>query len=294
MTDPKRLLDDAGTLTREQRRVLAADARFLAPGGARSQLWASLAAVLGTGAVGPSLSSAGTAGAGVGAATQAAGGASAGHVLSLGAVVKLTLVGLGIGASIATANHYLSSREADETQPAAGAAHRAVTRASAAVHALAVPTTSLTHPVEPAPSRALEHPGASTLANPAAPAPELPAVASSSSDDTRTANAPGARGRALTSPEPKQNQIAENAREESQLVGSARSLLRAGNPAGALQLLVRATSRFPNGVLIQEREALRIEALRALGRTSEARALADAFVEAYPKSPHLSRVTARE
>jgi outer membrane protein assembly factor BamD (BamD/ComL family) len=94
--------------------------------------------------------------------------------------------------------------------------------------------------------------------------------------------------------EAKSDRASANAREESQLVGSARSMLRAGNATVALQLLELATARFPAGILIQEREALRIEALTALGRTSEARARAESFVKAYPKSPHVSRVTTRK
>jgi outer membrane protein assembly factor BamD (BamD/ComL family) len=84
-----------------------------------------------------------------------------------------------------------------------------------------------------------------------------------------------------------------NASEESQLVSSTRSLLRAGNAAAALQLLEHSASRFHPGILIQEREALCVEALAALGRTSEASAHAEAFIRAYPKSPYASRVRSR-
>ena len=82
-----------------------------------------------------------------------------------------------------------------------------------------------------------------------------------------------------------------NARDESQLIASARTALRSGSGAFALQLLDRAESRFPQGILVQEREALRVESLAALGRTAEARTRADAFMRAYPKSPHLGRVS---
>lgn len=95
------------------------------------------------------------------------------------------------------------------------------------------------------------------------------------------------------STESKPDHSAANAREESQLVSSARSLLRAGNAAAALQLLEHAASRFHPGILLQEREALCVEALAALGRTSEANTHAEAFITAYPKSPYASRVKSR-
>jgi hypothetical protein len=48
--------------------------------------------------------------------------------------------------------------------------------------------------------------------------------------------------------------------------------------------------RFPDGILLQEREALTISALAELGRSSEASARARAFLRAFPQSPHAERV----
>ena len=108
----------------------------------------------------------------------------------------------------------------------------------------------------------------------------------------RTGETPSLSGRTLIPPDSKTQHASADAREESQLVGSARAMLRAGNATVALQLLDRATSRYPQGVLVQEREALRVEALTALGRTGEALTRAQAFMAAYPKSPHLRRIKA--
>jgi hypothetical protein len=87
--------------------------------------------------------------------------------------------------------------------------------------------------------------------------------------------------------------LSPDAREESQVVGRARGALRSGDAARALQLLELAERRYPQGVLNQEREALRIEALAGLGQTAQARARANAFLRAYPTSPYASRVKSR-
>ncbi|HEX5098623.1 MAG TPA: hypothetical protein VFV94_03955, partial [Polyangiaceae bacterium] len=77
---------------------------------------------------------------------------------------------------------------------------------------------------------------------------------------------------------------------ESRKVATARSLLRSGQPRAALLVLDEARRDFPNGELTQEREALAIEALRALGSTTEARRRAEAFLARYPASPHATLV----
>ena len=85
--------------------------------------------------------------------------------------------------------------------------------------------------------------------------------------------------------------LAENARasqlrEESAMILDARRVLRAGDPARALTLLDAARTRFPDGGLVQEREALTIEALVRSGQRALATKRAEAFLRDYPKSPH--------
>ena len=70
------------------------------------------------------------------------------------------------------------------------------------------------------------------------------------------------------------------------MILGARRVLRAGNPAGALTLLDAARARFPGGILVQEREALTIEALVRSGQRALATKRAEAFFRDYPKSPH--------
>ena len=64
----------------------------------------------------------------------------------------------------------------------------------------------------------------------------------------------------------------------SSMVAHARRQLRSGNPSGAFRALVQARERFPRGVLVQEREALTIEALARSGQSSEARARCSDFL----------------
>jgi hypothetical protein len=89
--------------------------------------------------------------------------------------------------------------------------------------------------------------------------------------------------------------LAENARasqlrEESAMILGARRVLRGGDPAGALALLDAAQARFRSGILVQEREALTIEALVRSGQRALATSRAEAFLRDYPNSPHAADV----
>jgi TolA-binding protein len=70
----------------------------------------------------------------------------------------------------------------------------------------------------------------------------------------------------------------------------ARVALEARAGANALTLLDEYARRFPAGSMRIEATALRIEALLALGRRSDAQALGDSFLANYPKSPAAMRV----
>jgi hypothetical protein len=77
---------------------------------------------------------------------------------------------------------------------------------------------------------------------------------------------------------------------ESALLQSARAELRAGNLAAASDRLQLLRRRFPNGVLIQERDVLQIELSTARGDEAAARRLAARFLRAYPESPHAAQL----
>ena len=78
---------------------------------------------------------------------------------------------------------------------------------------------------------------------------------------------------------------------ESGLLTEARAQLRSGNAAGAQATLDRLETQFPKGVLGQEREVLAIEVLAARGNAQAAKLRAKAFVRAYPKSPHSTKLS---
>jgi len=79
-------------------------------------------------------------------------------------------------------------------------------------------------------------------------------------------------------------------REESQMLGQARSALQQGNSSAALSILQQAQLKFGAGGLEQEREALVIEALSRAGQATTASQRAHGFLQAWPGSPLADRV----
>jgi hypothetical protein len=71
---------------------------------------------------------------------------------------------------------------------------------------------------------------------------------------------------------------------EIALITRAQSLLDL-QPSAALTVLLEHEREFPRGILAEERDVLRVEAERALGRTPQAIAHAKAFCAQYPNSP---------
>ncbi len=78
--------------------------------------------------------------------------------------------------------------------------------------------------------------------------------------------------------------------QESALLAAARGALRRGALGEAKRLLDEHQARFASGRLIQERQALRIEALWQAGAKDAARKQFEAYRRAYPGSPHTSRL----
>lgn len=73
------------------------------------------------------------------------------------------------------------------------------------------------------------------------------------------------------------------------MLHAARAALRT-DPARALVLTEEHRRRFPRGLLAEERDAIRISALAALGRTEEARREAESFSKDHPDSVHRDRI----
>jgi cytoskeletal protein RodZ len=77
---------------------------------------------------------------------------------------------------------------------------------------------------------------------------------------------------------------------EMAVLRRAGTLVRAGDGRGALAVLDEHAQRFPAGQLLEDREALRVQALCATGDVAAAQTAARAFESAHPKSVHLRRV----
>jgi hypothetical protein len=77
--------------------------------------------------------------------------------------------------------------------------------------------------------------------------------------------------------------------QEVAILSRASAELHAGRPAAALVALTEHQRKFPTGVLVEERTAARVQALCALGRTTEARAELGRLTRMSPNSPHEAR-----
>jgi len=78
--------------------------------------------------------------------------------------------------------------------------------------------------------------------------------------------------------------------DETELLRAAQAALARGDGKRALALLEGGERRFGNGVLKEERAALRVLALCDIGLGARARREATAFAAAHPRSPLLARV----
>lgn len=296
MNDPRRLLDQLGSLSAQERAALEVGRELAPPSDAQAGVWQGLmqrlppgpdgsgsdggggvdgaggldpAAVGGAGAdaaVGAS-ATAGAAGLGVAGGAATAGGVTAASTLKflgLGSVLAVVLVG---GPVWLTTGHQPHS--AAPAEPASSA--RSVPATGVGDDALAVQQTERTPP-EPdavgrrAPLQQIARQGTGVTSR-SRRSVELagPAAASAAAD-------------------------AEDILAESRLIARARAELQSGSATAALHTLEQARSRFPYGVLIQEREALLVKALARAGRPGEAQTRGSEFLRRHPSSPHASRV----
>jgi hypothetical protein len=79
---------------------------------------------------------------------------------------------------------------------------------------------------------------------------------------------------------------------ERGMIDDARSKLASDDAEGALRRLDEHAQRFPKARLVEEREALAIQALANMGKGAEARARAKAFHEHHPTSVYGAAVDA--
>jgi outer membrane protein assembly factor BamD (BamD/ComL family) len=84
--------------------------------------------------------------------------------------------------------------------------------------------------------------------------------------------------------------VDNNLREQIAMVDSARDAIAANAGQRALKILRRYQDKYPAGSFRPEVAALKIEALVKLGRSAEARALAERFISEYGEGPLADRV----
>ncbi len=135
-----------------------------------------------------------------------------------------------------------------------------------------------------APSTAPAASEAPALDRPAKPEPNSLAPISVESLPLLPAGPPTAR---LDRPAPTPRASLE---DEQRLLDSARRALTSGSAAAAMVALDTHRARHPQGVLAQEREALRIKATAALGKHAQASRLLQDFEARYPGSLHAPSV----
>jgi hypothetical protein len=107
---------------------------------------------------------------------------------------------------------------------------------------------------------------------------------------SRLAHTGGAAAPAGPPPTADSSNAAVSLAPELDALQTVRSLLRAGDTAGALNELARYDARFPHGKLRAEALELGVEAETMAGRPAAARARADAFLAEYGDSPLAPRV----
>lgn len=209
------------------------------------------------------------------AGTTATGGAPTG--LSLGKLGVLTAV---LAASIGGAAWWFTSRPAPNETPAPN-------------EAPGKPEPAKPPPAEPSsPSEAAKD----TVPSPkSANAGESAQPTANESEDPGPSTTAGKRARDRASPKPKAVPSSptrvkgSGGLSEAELVARARDAVDA-DPAHALELTETHRERFAEGMLVQERELVAIEALMELDRNAAAQQRAKAFLQKHTGSAHAEAV----
>jgi hypothetical protein len=124
------------------------------------------------------------------------------------------------------------------------------------------------------------------IASPPASEPRqyIPAIAEAAPPETVAPRAQAQPRRSAI--KPSASTVPTNA--ELQLLRAAREDATRDDFAGALAVIAEHVRRFRNGVLVEEREALRVKSLAGLGRREEAERAAIRFHARFPHSVFLS------
>lgn len=126
--------------------------------------------------------------------------------------------------------------------------------------------------------------------NAAAVVPDEPELEAAAATEPVVTEAPRARHRAKgTADAPAIS--TEDAMAEANLVSRAKKALPE-SPNQALRLVAEAKRKFPRGMLVEERQALAVQALVGLGRVDEAQRQGQRFLSKHGRGPHAAAVRA--
>jgi len=255
MRDPRRLLGgDASDFERELLRSWDAEQPSAA---ARAKVLAAMG--IGAGAATAAAVKVGAAAAGGSLAPKAAAATLGGF-----AAAKWAALAVGVAVVGATAGYVRHEAHVHET--------RSVMSAPASVAAPPPPSIAPSIPLATAETAPVETPVAAPVV----------AVA----EDAPRARVVEARAKAVPAPHP------SALGEQVSALDSARRALAAGDAPAAVGALDDYAVRFPDGALVEEAEALRVQALLAAGDRAAATRAGDRFLAAHPNSPHAARVRA--
>jgi len=275
--DPPRLLDDPSVdpaLRGDLQHAVAAELHGLDLAAGLSQLRATTAGS--TAASGSSLL------AKLGLGTAVTGGAVA-LWLGLGGPSPDPGGPAAVAEATPTASDPASERAVDEHAPALGAERGPSTAPAIEPRPTVVPTEAL-EPEAVAPS-------AEPVPEPAAEPEPLAASPPDEADARSEQPGPDRESRRAAEPERRAASAGDDdgVLREARLVARARRAL-GRDPAAALALAEEAERDFPQGQLVEERRAIAIRALVALGRTDEATRRADPFLATYGRGAHAAAV----
>lgn len=138
--------------------------------------------------------------------------------------------------------------------------------------------------------RSAEPPATVAIVQPrqaASPTPSHPAATGTLVRSPATPAPATVRGRALAGPDSDENSVSD---DELRLLELARTAAIRRAPTTVVLIAAEHASRYPASRLAEDREALRLHALIALGRKPEARKAAERFRREFPRSVLLGRL----
>lgn len=258
MSDDKRWLDEL-PLAAAERKLLLAGRSARPPSGSTDAGWKAFSLALNAAPV------AAAGGAGAHAASGIVSKAGAGGLLSA-ATAKSFVIGVALGVGLAGTAAVVERLSHDEPPPKTAKSTLAPAPPPAGEQAR-VASISEAH-LAAAPGSAQEKPRGAAMA-------KEPRTTSGSAPNPAEATSPAPESSADTS-------LARQARE----LAVVKRLLDAGSPAEALRRLAASGASGPSA-LLEERDALYVQALHQTERRAEARVFARRFLERHPRSPYL-------